>query len=79
MSIRPVSAVTIVLGNIASAYKFTGSGFASANLVPPSLREAVSLGLASPCIMCLVLPQSETDYFCGRDCKEEAMNKSFEE
>ncbi|KAJ6620074.1 hypothetical protein B0H10DRAFT_2362502 [Mycena sp. CBHHK59/15] len=38
-------------------------------------EEAVSLGLASPCIMCLALPQSDTDYFCGRECREEAMNK----
>ncbi|KAJ6544996.1 hypothetical protein DFH09DRAFT_1040484 [Mycena vulgaris] len=38
-------------------------------------EEAVTSGLASPCIMCLTLPQSDTDYFCGRDCREEAMNK----
>ncbi|KAJ7471406.1 hypothetical protein B0H11DRAFT_2237315 [Mycena galericulata] len=39
-------------------------------------EEAVSSGLVSPCIMCLTLPQSDTDYFCGRDCREEAMNKA---
>jgi hypothetical protein len=39
-------------------------------------REAVSLGLVPPCIMCLTRPQSDTDYFCGRDCREEAMSKS---
>ncbi|KAJ7222933.1 hypothetical protein C8J57DRAFT_1094316, partial [Mycena rebaudengoi] len=55
------------------------SGFSSDYCSRKHREEAVSLGLASPCIMCLVLPQSETDYFCGRDCKEEAMNKSFEE
>ncbi|KAJ7844790.1 hypothetical protein B0H14DRAFT_3109108 [Mycena olivaceomarginata] len=37
---------------------------------------AVSLGLVPPCIMCLTRPQSDTDYFCGRDCREEAMSKS---
>ncbi|KAJ7683699.1 hypothetical protein B0H17DRAFT_1204999 [Mycena rosella] len=41
-------------------------------------EEAVSSGLVSPCIMCLALPQSDADYFCGRDCREEAMNKSLE-
>ncbi|KAJ7111955.1 hypothetical protein C8R44DRAFT_882985 [Mycena epipterygia] len=41
-------------------------------------EEAVSSGLVSPCIMCLTLPQSDTDYFCGRDCREEAMNKTLE-
>ncbi|KAJ6561848.1 hypothetical protein B0H19DRAFT_1210000 [Mycena capillaripes] len=39
-------------------------------------EEAVSLGLASPCIFCLALPQSDTDYFCGRECREDAMNKA---
>ncbi|KIJ98118.1 hypothetical protein K443DRAFT_680995 [Laccaria amethystina LaAM-08-1] len=38
-------------------------------------EEAVTSGLVSPCIMCLVMPQSETDYFCGRACREESMNK----
>ncbi|KAJ6507727.1 hypothetical protein C8R47DRAFT_55855 [Mycena vitilis] len=40
-------------------------------------EEAVSLGLVPPCIMCLTLPQSDTDYFCGRDCREEAMSKAL--
>ncbi|KAF9463922.1 hypothetical protein BDZ94DRAFT_1358674 [Collybia nuda] len=38
-------------------------------------EEAVATGLASPCIMCLTLPQSEVDYFCGRACREESLNK----
>ncbi|KAF8176130.1 hypothetical protein K438DRAFT_79684 [Mycena galopus ATCC 62051] len=38
-------------------------------------EDAVSAGLVAPCIMCLTLPQSETDYFCGRECREEAMSK----
>ncbi|KAJ7614077.1 hypothetical protein FB45DRAFT_261481 [Roridomyces roridus] len=38
-------------------------------------EEAVSSGIVSACIMCLTRPQSDTDYFCGRDCREEAMNK----
>ncbi|TFK36681.1 hypothetical protein BDQ12DRAFT_686325, partial [Crucibulum laeve] len=41
-------------------------------------EEAVVSGLVSPCIMCLVLPQSETDYFCGKACREESMNKQLE-
>ena len=41
-------------------------------------REAVASGLVSPCIMCLVLPQNETDYFCSRTCREESMNKDKE-
>ncbi|KDR68588.1 hypothetical protein GALMADRAFT_231236 [Galerina marginata CBS 339.88] len=41
-------------------------------------EEAVASGLASPCIMCLTLPQSETDYFCSRGCREESMNKQLE-
>ncbi|KAF7289621.1 hypothetical protein HMN09_01324300 [Mycena chlorophos] len=38
-------------------------------------EEAVTLGIAPACIMCLVLPQSDTDYFCGRECREEALSK----
>ncbi|KIK66880.1 hypothetical protein GYMLUDRAFT_55515 [Collybiopsis luxurians FD-317 M1] len=38
-------------------------------------QEAVESGLASPCIFCLQLPQSETDYFCSKECREESMNK----
>ncbi|KAJ7168648.1 hypothetical protein C8R46DRAFT_237953 [Mycena filopes] len=43
-----------------------------------SIREAVALGIVPPCIMCLTLPQSDTDYFCGRDCREEAMSKALD-
>ncbi|KAF8630187.1 hypothetical protein AX15_003065 [Amanita polypyramis BW_CC] len=38
-------------------------------------EEAVAIGLASPCIMCLALPQSDVDYFCGKACRDEALNK----
>ncbi|KAJ7249180.1 hypothetical protein B0H12DRAFT_1202997 [Mycena haematopus] len=38
-------------------------------------REAVASGIVPACIMCLTLPQSDTDYFCGRECREEAMSK----
>ncbi|KAJ3561709.1 hypothetical protein NP233_g10029 [Leucocoprinus birnbaumii] len=38
-------------------------------------EEAVKSGLREPCIMCLVLPQSDTDYFCSKACLEESMNK----
>lgn len=38
-------------------------------------REAVAMGLAIPCIMCLALPQSDVDYFCGKACRDEALNK----
>ncbi|KAH9481193.1 hypothetical protein JR316_0005713 [Psilocybe cubensis] len=41
-------------------------------------EEAVATGLASPCIMCLTLPQSDTDYFCSRGCREESLNKHLE-
>ncbi|PPQ92583.1 hypothetical protein CVT25_007275 [Psilocybe cyanescens] len=41
-------------------------------------EEAVASGLASPCIMCLTLPQSDIDYFCSRGCREESMNKHLE-
>jgi len=41
-------------------------------------EQAVADGLVSPCIMCLTLPQSDTDYFCSRECREEAMNKPAE-
>ncbi|KAF9037695.1 hypothetical protein BJ165DRAFT_1416911 [Panaeolus papilionaceus] len=41
-------------------------------------EEAVLSGLRPPCIMCLTLPQSETDYFCSRACREESMNKQQE-
>ncbi|KAL0574142.1 hypothetical protein V5O48_007805 [Marasmius crinis-equi] len=40
-------------------------------------QEAVSTGLVEPCIMCLDLPQSEMDYFCGRACREEALDKQL--
>ncbi|KAI0342595.1 hypothetical protein BDW22DRAFT_125168 [Trametopsis cervina] len=39
-------------------------------------EEAVDKGLVDPCIMCLVMPQSRADYFCGRVCREEALHKS---
>ncbi|KAJ7614092.1 hypothetical protein FB45DRAFT_1036199 [Roridomyces roridus] len=38
-------------------------------------KEAVLSGLVRACIMCLTRPQSDTDYFCGRDCREAATNK----
>ncbi|KAF8072200.1 hypothetical protein FPV67DRAFT_925883 [Lyophyllum atratum] len=38
-------------------------------------EEAVSSGVAEPCILCLQMPQSEKDYFCSRACREEAMEK----
>ncbi|KAJ3853603.1 hypothetical protein EV368DRAFT_63951 [Lentinula lateritia] len=38
-------------------------------------QEAVDSGLASPCIFCLQLPQSEADYFCSKECREESLNK----
>lgn len=28
--------------------------------------------------MCLTRPQSHTDYFCGRACREESLNKHYE-
>ncbi|KXN81222.1 hypothetical protein AN958_05737 [Leucoagaricus sp. SymC.cos] len=42
-------------------------------------EEAVTSGLKSPCIMCLVLPQSDTDYFCSNACLEESMSKQCDE
>ncbi|KAH6913470.1 hypothetical protein BKA70DRAFT_1525790 [Coprinopsis sp. MPI-PUGE-AT-0042] len=41
-------------------------------------EEAVTSGLVSPCIMCLTRPQSHTDYFCGRTCREESLNKRYD-
>ena len=41
-------------------------------------REAVTSGLRSPCIMCLAYPQSDTDFFCSRACREESMNKNLD-
>ncbi|KAF5341907.1 hypothetical protein D9611_001973 [Ephemerocybe angulata] len=41
-------------------------------------EEAVATGLASPCIMCMTKPQSHTDYFCSRTCREESLNKPYE-
>ncbi|KAJ7574683.1 hypothetical protein C8J56DRAFT_802510, partial [Mycena floridula] len=38
-------------------------------------EKAVMSGLVSPCIMCLVLPQCETDYFCGCECRQDMLNK----
>jgi len=38
-------------------------------------QEAVDSGLVSPCIFCLELPQSDTDYFCSQECREESLNK----
>ncbi|KAI0790017.1 hypothetical protein C8Q75DRAFT_136159 [Abortiporus biennis] len=38
-------------------------------------EEAVESGLVSPCIMCLTMPQSNVDHFCGRSCREEALSK----
>ncbi|EAU83116.1 hypothetical protein CC1G_11642 [Coprinopsis cinerea okayama7 len=41
-------------------------------------EEAVASGLVAPCIMCLTRPQSRTDYFCSRTCREESLNKHYE-
>jgi len=41
-------------------------------------EEAVTSRLEEACIMCLKLPQTETDYFCGRICREEALSKLVE-
>jgi hypothetical protein len=38
-------------------------------------EEAVVSGLAPACIMCLALPQSDSDYFCSAICREDALNK----
>lgn len=38
-------------------------------------EEAVTSGLVDPCIMCLMFPQSEKDYFCSRACREDALEK----
>jgi hypothetical protein len=38
-------------------------------------RQAVNSGIAPACIMCLNLPQGDTDYFCSRMCREEALSK----
>jgi len=37
--------------------------------------EAVESGIVSPCIMCLTMPQSMEDHFCGRQCRDEALSK----
>lgn len=39
--------------------------------------EAVATGLVSPCIMCMIKPQSRKDYFCSRTCREESLNKQY--
>ncbi|RXW20686.1 hypothetical protein EST38_g5153 [Candolleomyces aberdarensis] len=41
-------------------------------------EEAVSSGLVQGCIMCLTKPQSHTDYFCSRACREESLSKQQE-
>jgi len=41
-------------------------------------REAVTRGLVSACIMCLTKPQSRTDYFCSRTCREESLKKQYQ-
>ncbi|KII89716.1 hypothetical protein PLICRDRAFT_52878 [Plicaturopsis crispa FD-325 SS-3] len=42
-------------------------------------EEAVALGIAPRCIMCLNLPQGDQDHFCGRACREEALTKPYDE
>ncbi|KAF7312707.1 hypothetical protein MIND_00285400 [Mycena indigotica] len=54
------------------------SGSISAYCSKKHREEAVTQGLVEPCIMCLALPQSDTDYFCGRECREEALNKNIQ-
>ncbi|TFK27459.1 hypothetical protein FA15DRAFT_701862 [Coprinopsis marcescibilis] len=41
-------------------------------------EDAVATGLAPACIMCLTRPQSHTDYFCSRSCREESLSKHYE-
>ncbi|KAH7910200.1 hypothetical protein BJ138DRAFT_1180465 [Hygrophoropsis aurantiaca] len=38
-------------------------------------EEGVNLGYEEACIMCSRYPQSGTDYFCSKACREQAMNK----
>ena len=38
-------------------------------------REAVKLGVADACIMCLKMPQSSGDHFCGKGCRDEALSR----
>ncbi|KAI5120714.1 hypothetical protein M0805_007675 [Coniferiporia weirii] len=37
-------------------------------------QEAVQLGLADACIMCLKMPQGSDDHFCGKACRDEALS-----
>ncbi|TEB34607.1 hypothetical protein FA13DRAFT_1789019 [Coprinellus micaceus] len=37
--------------------------------------EAVASGLVPPCIMCMTKPQTRSDYFCSRACREESQHK----
>ncbi|THU80729.1 hypothetical protein K435DRAFT_972647 [Dendrothele bispora CBS 962.96] len=38
-------------------------------------QQAVASGMVEPCIMCGLNPQSDGDYFCSRECREDALNK----
>ncbi|KAJ7472734.1 hypothetical protein FB451DRAFT_1469686 [Mycena latifolia] len=73
----PVQPLDCLIPGCGKPVHVDGTGVMSDYCSKKHREEAVSSGLVSPCIMCLTLPQSDTDYFCGRDCREEAMNKSL--
>ncbi|KAF5363181.1 hypothetical protein D9758_008326 [Tetrapyrgos nigripes] len=60
----------------------TNSRYVDANGVESSYcsqrhrQQAVASGTIDPCIFCGVNPQSDGDYFCSRECREEALDKA---
>ncbi|KAJ7846151.1 hypothetical protein B0H13DRAFT_110933 [Mycena leptocephala] len=72
----PLSPLECLIPGCGQPVHVDASGVMSDYCSKKHREEAVSSGLASPCIFCMTLPQSDTDYFCGRDCREEAMHKA---
>jgi len=75
-TIVPIAPPTncLIPGCTRTAYVDPKSGQSSSYCSTVHRQEAVTQGIANACIMCLKLPQSEEDHFCGKACRDEALS-----
>lgn len=74
-TIVPVAPTNCLIpGCTRMAYVDLKSGQSSSYCSTVHRQEAVTQGIANACIMCLKLPQSEEDHFCGKACRDEALS-----
>ncbi|KLO05179.1 hypothetical protein SCHPADRAFT_734247 [Schizopora paradoxa] len=64
----------LIPGCTRAAYVDPKTGQSSSYCSTVHRQEAVTQGIANACIMCLKMPQSEEDHFCGKACRDEALS-----